>query len=93
MFDHILAVIRANIRALHYVMTIHAEEEMDNDALSIFDVEQVILNGTIIERQKDRNSGEWKYIIQGRPDVGDEVVVVVKISPTNTVVIITVYAL
>jgi hypothetical protein len=51
-------------------MTIHAEEEMDNDALSIFDVEQVILNGTIIERQKDRNSGEWKYIIQGRPDCG-----------------------
>lgn len=93
MFDHILAAIQAKIRALNYVMTIHAEEEMDNDELSIFDVEQAILVGDVIERQKDRNSEEWKYLIQGTSDAGETIVVVVKLSPTDTVVIITVYTL
>jgi len=41
-------------------MTIHAEEEMDEDGLSIFDVERAILTGDIIERQKDRETEEWK---------------------------------
>ena len=34
-------------------MTLHAEEEMDDDGLSIFDVERALLTGEIIERQKD----------------------------------------
>lgn len=46
-------------------MTIHAEEEMDEDSLSIFDVERAILTGDIIERQKDRETGEWKYLVRG----------------------------
>jgi len=93
MFEHMLAVFHAKIRTLQYVMTLHAEEEMDNDGLSIFDIEQAILNGVMIERQKDRNSDEWKYVIQGRTDRGDDVVVVAKMNQTAVVVIITVYAL
>lgn len=72
-------------------MTLHAEEEMDDDGLSIFDVEAGILTGEIIERQRDRDTGEWKYIVQGQTHAGDSVAVVVKLSPIGTLVIITVY--
>ncbi|MFH1761095.1 MAG: DUF4258 domain-containing protein [bacterium] len=44
----------------------HADEEMDNNALNIFDLEHCVLRGKIIERQKDKNTGEWKYKIRGR---------------------------
>ena len=49
---------RENVRALRYVMTLHAEEEMNNDDLSIFDIEHALLTGQIIERQKDAETGE-----------------------------------
>jgi len=39
-------------------MTLHAEEEMVDDKLSIFDVERTILTGKIIERQKDHVTKE-----------------------------------
>lgn len=39
MFERILNRMREKVRALQYVMTLHAEEEMDSDDLSIFDVE------------------------------------------------------
>lgn len=93
MLEHILAVIKTKIRTLQYVMTLHAEEEMDNDSFSIFDVEQAILNGAITEQQKNKSSDEWKYSIQGRTDRGDAMAVVAKISKTDMLVIITVYAL
>ena len=40
MFDRILKRMREKIRTRQYVMTLHAEEEMNNDCLSIFYVEQ-----------------------------------------------------
>ena len=85
MFDHILQCMREKGRALDYVMTIHADEEMDDDGLSILDVEQVILTGQIVERQRVRNTGEWKYLINSQMDEGLNVVVVAKLSPTFTV--------
>jgi hypothetical protein len=91
MFERILQQMREKVRALRYVMTLHAEEEMDGDGLSIFDVERVILTGQIIERQKDVDTGEWKYLITGESVEGVGVVVVSKLSPTGKLVIITVY--
>lgn len=35
-------------------MTLHAEEEMSDDGLTIYDIEHCILTGKIIERQKNR---------------------------------------
>jgi len=90
-FESVLLHIQAKIRALDYVMTIHADEEMDDDGLTILDVEQVILTGQIVERQRDRNTGDWKYLINGQTDDGLDVIVVAKLSPTDRVVIITVY--
>ena len=72
-------------------MTIHAEEEMDDDGLSIFDVERAILTGDIIERQRDRETEEWKYLVRGQTIEGVSIVVVTKLSPTGKMVIITVF--
>ena len=91
MFPRILNQMRENIRTRRYVMTLHAEEEMDNDALSIYDVEHAVLTGTIQRRQKDLKTGEWKYIIQGPSFDAERMEVVAKLSPLGKLVIITVY--
>lgn len=91
MFDEILQRIQAKVQALDYVVTIHADEEMDADGLSIFDIEQAILTGQVVERQRDRHTREWKYLIKGRTHDSLDVVVVAKVSPTDTLVVITVY--
>lgn len=73
-------------------MTIHAEEEMENDGLSILDVEEAILNGAITERQCDQESGEFKYLLAGKTFDDEGLVVVAKLSQTGKLVIITVYS-
>ena len=91
MFDRIVRRMREKVRARHYVMTLHAEEEMDNDGLAIFDVERGILTGKIVERQKDHDTGEWKYLVEGRTLTEAKIVVVTKLSLTGKLVIMTVY--
>jgi hypothetical protein len=84
---------RARIRERSYVMTLHAEEEMDNDGLTIYDVESAILTGELRERQRDRRSGERKYLVRGETvDGSRKAVVVCKFGPTNKLVILTTYA-
>ena len=92
MFDRTLKRMREKVRARQYVMTVHAEEEMEDDKLTIFDVEHGILTGKIVERQKDRDTGEWKYVIHGRALADQETIVAAKLSPTGKLVILTVYS-
>ena len=83
---------REKIRKRLYVMTTHAEEEMDSDGLTIFDVESVILTGEILERQRDRKTREPKYVVRGETvDGARRAVVVSKFGPTDKLVIVTVY--
>ena len=91
MYDRILKRLRTKVLAKKYVMSIHAEEEMNDDELTIFDVEHGILTGQIIERQKDQHTNEWKFLVSGRTLTNSEVVIVTKLSPTGKLVIITVY--
>lgn len=91
MFDKILGKFKECIRENRYIVTLHGEEEIDEDELSIFDVERAVLTGVIIERQKDSEKGEWKYIIRGQAIDGSIIAIVSKLSPTNKRVIITVY--
>ena len=72
-------------------MTLHATEEIDNDELSIFDVERAILTGEIVERQKDQEKREWKYLVRGKTIDGREVIIVTKLGPTGKMIIITVF--
>ncbi len=91
-FDRILEEMRGKVRGGRYVMTLHAEEEMDADGLSVYDVESAVLTGKIVERQLDRPGGNRKYVIRGLPAEGnDTVVVVAKLGPTGKVVFLTVY--
>lgn len=92
MSRRLLEKIRARVLARAYVLTDHAEQEMDEDGLSVFDVESAILTGRIIERQRDRRTREAKYVIKGSSVEGEEeIVTVVKLGPTGKTVILTVY--
>jgi hypothetical protein len=82
---------RDKIRKCSYVMTLHAEEEMGADGLTVFDVEHAILTGKIIERQKDKVTAEWKYRISGKTLSDDGIEVIAKSGATGKLVIITVY--
>ena len=72
-------------------MTVHAAEEMDDDRLSVFDVERTILTGRIVEQQRDRTTHEWKYVINGHGTDGTSVGVVAKLSPSGHLVVLTAY--
>jgi len=91
MFRRILQRMRDKIRRRQYVVTYHARKEMNDDGFTIYDVECGILTGTIVERQRDRTTGEAKYRMRGNTLDGSEVEVLTKLSPTGKLVIITVY--
>ncbi len=83
---------REKIRLRQYLMTIHADEEMDNDGLSVYDIENAILTGEIIERQKDRETKESKFLVRGEKVEDSEILVTVtKFGMAGTLIIITVY--
>ncbi len=82
---------RERVRTSAYVMTLHAQEEMEADALTLFDVEHCVLTGRIEGRQRDRSSAEWKYLVRGETLDGGHGAVVTKIGRTGKLVIITVY--
>jgi len=90
-YDRILRQMRERVRTRQYVMTLHAEEEMNDDGFSIFDIESGVLTGRIEERQRDSSSAEWKYLIQGQSLAGDGVTIVARIGATGRLIIITVF--
>jgi hypothetical protein len=83
-------------------VSFHARKEMLDDDLSMDDLGLTILNGKILERQRDRATAEWKYRLEGKATDARPVEVVAKFSPTgklsprnlrSKLVVITVYAL
>jgi len=93
MYEHVLRTLREKIRQRDYVVTTHADEEMYEDGLTIWDVEATLLDGEIVERQRDHRSSEWKYVVHGEATTGAAMAVVAKIGYSQRVVIITVYLL
>jgi len=90
-YNRILRQMREKIRLRQYIVTLHAEEEMNEDGLAIFDVERAVLTGEIMERQTDHQTTEWKYLLAGRSINDEPMAVVAKLGPTQKLVIITVY--
>jgi hypothetical protein len=90
-FDRILKRMREKVRTRHYVMTLHAADEMDDDGLNVYDIERVIMTGEIVGRQKDFETAEAKYLVKGWTVRGVEAIVVAKLSATGRLVILTVY--
>ena len=83
--------IRDLIRALNYVVSLHAAEELEDENLTILDLENILLTGRIVERQRDRKTREVKVVIRGDILDGREAEAVVKVGVTGTLYVITVY--
>jgi Domain of unknown function (DUF4258) len=86
-----IAHLRQLIRTLSYVVSTHAADELEDDNLSILDLESVVLTGEIVEHQRDRKTRETKYVIQGSTLGGIATEVVAKVGHTGKLFIITVY--
>ena len=72
-------------------MTVHAMEEMAEDDLDIFDIEEALLSGRIIRTSKQDPRGT-KYTIEGLALDGERLVGVVgRFSEPDRFLIITVY--
>jgi hypothetical protein len=66
-FERILKQVRDNILKRNYVMTLHAEEEMDDEDLTIYDVEHGILTGKIVELRRIKLPQSGNIASEGRP--------------------------
>jgi len=91
LFPRILERMRELVRTGRYVMTIHALDAMEDDELTVFDVERCFLTGRIVERQRDRARREWKYLVEGWLTDGSRTAVIAKVTRTGRLVVLTVY--
>ena len=82
---------RHQIRTLNYVVSTHAAEELEDDNLNILDLENIVLTGEIIERQRDPKTREIKCVVAGIALDGTAAEAVVKVGFTGKLVVITVY--
>ena len=83
--------LRHLIRTLSYVVSTHAADELEDDNLSILDLENIVLTGQVVDRQRDRTTRETKYVIQGATLEGSAGEAVVKVGHTGKLLVITVY--
>ena len=83
--------IRDCIRSLKYAVSLHAAEELDDDKLTILDLETIILTGKITERQRDRKTRGVKFVVRGRTIEGETAEAIVKFNPIDALFVITVY--
>ncbi len=88
-----IAHLRHLIRTLSYFVSTHAADELEDDNLSILDLENIVLTGQIARRQRDRGTRETKYVVQGCTLDGTAAEVVAKVGHTGRLFIITVYVL
>ena len=88
-----IAHLRQLIRTLSYAVSTHAADELEDDNLTILDLENVVLSGQIVERQRDRSTRETKYVIQGGTLDGTAAEVIAKVGHSGKLYIITVYVI
>ncbi|WP_374663767.1 DUF4258 domain-containing protein [Ramlibacter sp.] len=86
-----IAQLRHLVRTLSYVVSTHAADELEDDNLTILDLESIILTGQVVERQRDRTTREIKYVIQGATLDGSAGEVVAKVGSSGKLIVITVY--
>ena len=86
-----ISQIRELVRSLNYVVSIHAAEELDDDNLTILDLETIILAGEITQRPRDRQTRDVKCVVRGITLDGAVAEAVVKIGHGGKLVFITAY--
>ena len=82
---------RQLIRSLNYVVSTHAAEELEDDNLSILDLENIVLTGQVAQRQRDVQTREVKCVVAGIALDDSAAEVVVKARIGGKLVVITVY--
>ncbi len=83
--------IRERIRTKNYELTGHAEEEREDDELSIADLQEAILTGRVVQVLTADPRGN-RYVVQGKVQDGREIEVVCRFLASGKLRIITVYA-
>ena len=88
-----LSIVRVRdlVRSVNYVVSLHAAEELEDDNLTILDLENILLTGRVVERQKDRGTRETKTVIRGRILDDREGEAVVKVNLAGILYVVTVY--
>jgi hypothetical protein len=66
-------------------------KELDDDDITILDLETIILSGKIIERRRDTRTREVKCVVRDSTLDGRHAETVVKIGATGKLFIITAY--
>ena len=92
MASKLLERLRQKILAGQYLIPFHAAGEMDDENYDTFDLENIILTGSIIRRQRDPNTHEQKYVVRGRSVEDFESCCVVELGPRGDVVFVTVWS-
>jgi len=83
--------LRTRVRARHYVVTHHAADELEDDNLTLFDLENIVLSGAVVRRARDQKTHETKYVVRGRALDGRHAETVTKSGLSGALVFITVY--
>ena len=83
--------LRYLIRTLNYVVSTHAAEALEDDNLSILDLENILLTGQIAEHQRDAQTREVKCVVAGVTLDGSPGEAVIKVGFTGKLIVITVY--
>ena len=83
--------LRHLIRTLSYVVSTHAADELEDDNLTVYDLESIILTGQITERQRDKATRETKHVVHGATLDGRAAEVVAKVGHAGKLFVITVY--
>ena len=90
-FERSLRALRRSVQEGTYLITVHGTDEMEQDGLTMIDLETCILTGSIVERQRDQRTGEHKYVVEGEASGGERMAVVAKLRPGGTMAILTVF--
>jgi hypothetical protein len=84
--------IRERIRTKNYEVTGHAEEEREDDDLSVADLRGAILTGRVVQTLIGDPRGN-RYVVRGKAQDGREIEVVCRFLASGKLRILTVYAL
>ena len=84
--------IRERIRTRNYELTGHAEEEREDDQLTVAGLREVVLTGRVEEVLTDDPRGD-RYVVRGKAQDGREIEIVCRFLASGKLRIITVYVL
>ncbi len=93
MYDEVLVAMQLCVQDGRASLTNHAYDEMAEDGFFVFDLEQCIYTGTIVERQWDDGFQDWKYLVYGKSADEEDLAIVVQWDRNKNLVFITTYRL